>query len=328
MRWWCSAVKQDWDWTPRPYLGVWLLVAAIAGTYARLWSAHRRDREATDRELTEPELTDRKTDRRYMWRFAGGVALLWIASDWPVGTLGGGYLASVHMVQYMVYVFGAAPLMMLGTPQWMAETVLDRLRLRKVWFVVSKPLVAVLITNVILVATHSPLGVDSLRASQVGSFAMDMIWLLSGFVLWAPVINPVRQAGMSSAPGRIVYLFLAAALVPMVPGGFITFSPNPLYSTYELAPRVGMTPLHDQQLAGVIMKLASIPVVWTAMGVIWFRWYNRDNQRPAHRRAPVRREDIHLDTDASLSDTDTHLEDTGANAADRSTSDAAPARIG
>lgn len=305
MRWWCSAVKQDWDWTPRPYLGVWLLVAALGGIYARLWTHRRRHHQVVDREA----------DRKHMWRFAGGMVLLWIASDWPVGTLGGGYLASVHMVQYMVYVFGAAPMLMLGTPQWMAEAVLDRLHLRKVWFVLSKPLVAMLVTNVILVATHSPIGVDSLRATQVGSFAMDMIWLLSGFVLWAPVINPVRAAGMTSAPGRIVYLFLAAALVPMVPGGFITFSPNPLYSTYELAPRVGLTPLHDQQLAGVIMKLASIPVVWTAMGVIWFRWYNADNQRPAHRRAPVRREDIHLD-------------DTDETTADETTVDAAPARVG
>lgn len=283
MRWWCSASEQDWDWTPRPYLGVWLLLAAIVGVYALMWRNHRRN---------HPPLDD---DKRYVRRFAGGIVLLWIASDWPVGALGGGYLASVHMLQYMLYAFAAAPLMMLGTPRWMAEEVLDRLHLRTAWFALSRPLVAVLISNVLLVATHSPFGVDFLRATQFGSFVMDMIWLFSGLVLWAPIINPIREAGMTSDPGRIVYLFLAAAMVPMIPGAFITFSPNPLYSTYELAPRVGPTPLHDQQLAGVIMKLGSIPVVWTAMGVIWFRWYNKDNQRPEHRRAPVRREDIDLD---------------------------------
>ena len=267
MRWWCSAVEQEWDWTPRPYLGVWLLMAAIIGIYARMWHSHRQDNAPL------------ATDRSRMWRFGAGVALLWVASDWPVGTLGGGYLASVHMAQYMLYTFAAAPLLMLGTPRWMAESVLTKLHLRGAWFTLSKPLVAVLVTNALLIATHSPIAVDTLRSTQVGSFAMDMIWLLSGFVLWAPVINPIREAGMESPPGRIVYLFIAAGLVPMIPGGFITFAPSPLYSTYELAPRVGLTPLHDQQLAGVIMKLASIPVVWTAMGVIWFRWYNRDNAR-------------------------------------------------
>ncbi|MFV0318082.1 MAG: cytochrome c oxidase assembly protein [Microthrixaceae bacterium] len=278
MRWWCSAVQQDWDWTPRPYLGVWLLIGAFAALYARMWQLHRRDHEALD------------SDRRYMWRFAGGALLLWIASDWPVGTLGGGYLASVHMLQYMLYAFGAAPLLMLGTPEWMARSVLEALHLTKVWAALSKPVVAVLLANALLVATHSPIGVDTLRATQVGSFAMDMIWLFSGFVLWAPIINPIREVGMTSPMGRIVYLFLAAALVPMIPGGFITFSSSPLYSTYELAPRVGLSPLHDQQLAGVIMKLGSIPVVWTAMGIIWFRWYNKENERPAHRRAPVKRD--------------------------------------
>ncbi len=283
MRWWCSALKQDWDWTPRPYLGVWILIALIVASYARMWHTHHRDHERLD------------SDRKYMFRFAFGVVLLWVASDWPVGTLGGGYLASVHMVQYMTYTFGAAPMMILGTPTWMAEAVLGRLRLRNVWLVLSKPLVALLITNLILLATHSPVGVDHLRATQFGSFGMDMVWLLAGLVMWAPVINPIPGAAIASDPGRIVYLFFAAAVIPMIPGGFITFSTGALYSTYELAPRVGLTPLHDQQLAGVVMKLSSLPVVWTTMGVIWFRWYKRENSRPAHRRAPVRREDIHLE---------------------------------
>ena len=278
MRWWCSAVKQDWDWTPRPYIGVWLLIAGIVALYSRMWQKHRVEFETLD------------DDKHYMRRFAGGVFFLWVASDWPIGTLGGGYLASVHMMQFMLYTFAAAPLLMLGTPEWMARSVLDRLHLRGVWLALSRPLVAVLLSNAFLIATHSPIGVDSLRSSQFGSFAMDMIWLFSGFVLWSPIINPLREAGMTSAPGRIVYLFLAAALVPMIPGGFITFSPSALYSTYELAPRVGLSPLHDQQLAGVIMKLGSIPVVWTAMGVIWFRWYKKDSQRPVHRRAAVQRD--------------------------------------
>lgn len=277
MRWWCSAVEKDWDWTPRPYIGVWLLMAAIVGVYARLWTSHRRDHGPTE------------ADRTYMVRFALGAALLWVASDWPVGALGAGYLASVHMLQYMLYAFAAAPLLLLGTPQWMAEAVLDKLHLRGVWFILSKPIVAVFVTNVLLIATHSPLGVDALRSSQLGSFVMDMIWLFCGLVLWAPVINPILEARMSSSMGRIVYLFLAAALVPMVPGGFITFSTTPLYSTYELAPRVGMSPIHDQQLAGAIMKLASIPIVWTTMAVIWFRWYKRDNKLDRVRGAQVRR---------------------------------------
>jgi putative membrane protein len=282
MRFWCSAVEEPWSWTPRPYVGVWLLVFALAAGYWTTWRRHHGEVARLD------------GDRRYMWRFAGGLFFLWVASDWPVGTLGGGYLASVHMLQWMLYTFAAAPLLMLGTPEWMASAVLDRLRFRNVWMVLSRPLVAFAVGNVILVATHSPWGVDFLRASQVGSFLMDMIWLFAGLVLWAPVINPIREAVCKSDPIRIVYLFFAVAIMPMIPGAFITFSPTPLYETYELAPRVGLSPVHDQQLAGVVMKLGSIPIVWSAMGVIWFRWYQKDNVRPAHRRQPVRRTDVDL----------------------------------
>jgi putative membrane protein len=269
MRWWCSAVEVPWSWAPRPYLGVWLLCLGLALWYGLAWGAHRR---------AGSEPTDR--DASYMRRFAGGVVALWIASDWPVGALAGGYLMSLHMTQYLLYTLAAAPLLMLGTPEWLADAVLDRLHLQKVWSVLSRPLVAVIVSNVILVSTHSPFAVDRFRSTQLGSFAMDMIWLLSGLVLWGPVINPVRSGRIASDPLRIVYLFVAAAVLPMIPGGFITFSSNPLFATYELAPRVGMTALHDQQLAGVLMKIGNVPVIWAAMGVIWFRWYEKEHGTP------------------------------------------------
>jgi cytochrome c oxidase assembly factor CtaG len=72
--------------------------------------------------------------------------------------------------------------------------------------------------------------------------------------------------------------------MPMIPGGFMAFAPHPLYSTYELAPRVGIPALEDQQLAGVLMKIGNIPVIWAVMGVIWFRWYESDRRASAARR--------------------------------------------
>ena len=29
MRWWCSQLFEEWSWTPRPYLGVWTIVAGL-----------------------------------------------------------------------------------------------------------------------------------------------------------------------------------------------------------------------------------------------------------------------------------------------------------
>jgi hypothetical protein len=39
-----------------------------------------------------------------------------------------------------------------------------------------------------------------------------------------------------------------------------------------------MTALEDQQLAGIIMKIATIPIIWSTIAVLWFRWTAREAQ--------------------------------------------------
>src|SRR5690606_22366096 len=48
--------------------------------------------------------------------FGAAVACLWLVLDWPVGALGAGYLASVHMVQFLVIVLAVPPLLLYGVP--------------------------------------------------------------------------------------------------------------------------------------------------------------------------------------------------------------------
>ena len=59
------------------------------------------------------------------------------------------------------------------------------------------------------------------------------------------------------------------------------FADLPVYSTYELAPPTGwLTSREDQQIAGILMKVGGALVLWTAMSVIFFRWYRRENPEP------------------------------------------------
>src|SRR5690606_30462991 len=125
----------------------------------------------------------------------------------PLGTLGAGYLASAHMAQFLLYTLGAAPLLLLGTPDWLAERIVSRLRIRPAVRWLGSSLVgAGVIYNVTLVATHSPGVVSLLRTSQFGSFFMDLVWLLAGVVLWLPVLAPIRSLRHPSHPGRMAYL--------------------------------------------------------------------------------------------------------------------------
>ena len=265
MRFWCSALKVPWSWTWRPYVGVWLLCAGLLVGYA--WALHRRYR-TTPR---DPDATKR------ILSFVAGVALLWIASDWPVGLLGASYLASVHMLQYMIYTLGAAPLLLLGIPEWMARRILGKLRLYRTVKFLSRPLIAGVLFNVILIGTNAPVVVDSVRSSQFGSFALDMTWILSGLLLWLPICSTIPEISGRSYLVKIVYLFLAAGTLPMVPGGFLTFADYPLYRTYELAPRVAnFGALEDQQLAGAFMKVGNLPIIWAVILVMFLRWFKSE----------------------------------------------------
>ena len=174
---------------------------------------------------------------------------------------------------------------MLGTPEWMVRPIVLRLRIHGALRVLARPLVAGVTFNVILIATHAPWTVDTFRSNQLGSMVLDVVWLLSGFLLWTPLVSPLKELRHPSPAVRCIYLFLAAGAIAMVPGGILTFATFPLYRTYELAPRVwGLSADDDQQLAGILMKIGNIPIVWAVIFVTFVKWAADEEDGPGAKR--------------------------------------------
>ena len=265
LRWWCSSVASPWSWSWKAYPGVWVAVALL---YVPYLVAMRRRRGQNPGAV-----------RKFAF-FTAGVLAFWVATDWPIGLLGASYLAFVQMVQFMLYVMVVAPLLLLGIPEWMGRRMLSRLRLYRVVRWLARPLAAGLVYNGLLVASHAPWTVDLLRASQVGSVVMDVVWLFMGLLLWLPIISPLPEHTRASYPVKIAYLFLAAGVVPAVPAGFLTFAPFPLYAVYEQAPPI-ISRTVDQQAAGLVMKLSGVPIVWGTMLALMIKW----SQDPAGLKA-------------------------------------------
>lgn len=280
MTWWCVSGQGAFSWTPIAYPGVWLTVIAPVITYVLALQRRRRD----------PGVS--RSDRRRSISFFAGMATYWIATDWPIATLGAGYLASMHMTQYLLYTLVASPLILAGLPDWMLTSMLRTLGLESAWRAVTRPLVAGLVFNGVLLVTHVPGVVDTFRANQFGSMTMDIVWLASGMIAWAPVLTPRLEDRPASAAFQALYLFLAIGVLPMVPGAFITFAGQPLYRTYELAPRVSsLSVLDDQQLAGALMKVSSMFIVWPVMAVLFYKAAERDRHSvtvgPSSEPSPV-----------------------------------------
>lgn len=261
MQLWCSATGQPWIWEWRAYPGAWLFVALLITAYALL---RRRS------SVTWPA-----------WRvivFALGILGVWAAIDWPIGALGSGYLLSMHELQYLLLGLIAPPLLWIGLPAEVTQQVDGASWLGRTLSFLAKPLPGIVAYHLALVVTHFPPLSDALMPTQLGSLAIDLTWLLAGLWFWWVVVAP-EGINRVRAPLRIGYLF-GSTVLPTIPAAFLTFASYPLYKLYELAPPVAQIAARaDQQTAGIIMKLGADPVIWLAMGIVFFRWSKAEGDR-------------------------------------------------
>lgn len=262
MQWWCSAQTAAWDWSWQAYPGVWLLVGSLAAAYVAL------RRRVPDDPASGPR-------GRPAW-FVAGLLLLWAALDWPVGPLGASYLASVHMAQVLTLSLVVPAFLLLGIPTGAYAALRDRPPVTKLLEMSTHPVVALLLYNGVVVGTHVPAVLDTLSATQPGMLAMDLAWVGAGLVFWWPVLAPVPERPWFGWFFKMGYLFLNTVPVT-VPYSFLVFADFPLYATYELAPPLpGVDPLTDQQVAGLLMKFGGGVVLWSAITVLFFRWYRHE----------------------------------------------------
>lgn len=253
MRWWCAASTLPWTWRPVAYPGVWVVDLALIYLYWRLSRGDGTPRSA---------------------RIAGwvGIALLAVSFDWPMGPLAAGYLASAHAVQFLLVVLIAPPLLLIGArhgiaARWPAGGARERVLRRAL-----HPLLAAIVFNIVVVATHVPRVNDALMPLQFGAFAVDIAWLVAGTFFWWPLLVAVPHRPLFAVPLRMLYLFLGTlahtgiAIVMLV-------REHPMYGVYELAPRViNLSAMQDLQIAGGVMELGGAAVIFGVLTVMFFRW--------------------------------------------------------
>jgi putative membrane protein len=253
------------------------MILALAVWYWRSYTSAVREWEGVHPRLRAPRVV----------ASLAGIALLWIALDWPIGTLGAGYLASVHMVQFFLIAMIAPALLVWGWPPsalgTSAVNASARARraarrvprinpLRSLVDAFTHPVVAIVIFVSVVVVTHAPPVVDSLMASQFGSFALDMAWLIAGIVFWWPLIGGPFGRPPLRTPLNIAYIF-ASSLSHTGVSMYLLLARFPVYSTYELAPPMsGISKLTDQDLAGGLMLLGGAAIVLGAISVVFFKW--------------------------------------------------------
>jgi len=252
-----------------PHVDVWLLVAGLL--FAYFWALRR----VGPNHVEAFEFTATKRQKTF---FVLGCAVIFIAADWPIHDLAERYLYSVHMIQHMLLTFAAVPLLMLGTPAWLWRVILRPRALMVTARALTRPLVALIVFNAILVFTHWPLVVTATVQHELLHFGTHVLLFFSAMVMWTPVLSPIIELPRLSYPGRCLFLFLQS-LIPTIPASFLTFGDKPLYHVYETFPRLwGISAHTDQLVAGLIMKIVGGAILWTVIAVMFFRWYELEHR--------------------------------------------------
>ena len=255
-----------WRWAPHFHPSVLLLVTGLICGYFVALDLFGPDRVAPG----EPVATRAQKRNAIL-----AVLAIFVAAEWPIHDLAERYLYSVHMVQHMILAMVAAPLMVAATPPWMARALFAGRRMR-VARAITRPLPALILFNATLVFTHWPTMVDASVHSEVAHFGLHAFLVVTAMIMWMPVLSPLMELPRLSYPGQCLYLFLQS-LVPTVPASFLTFGNRPLYHVYETFPRVaGISPLTDQRVAGLIMKIVGGAILWAVIIVLFFKWHAQE----------------------------------------------------
>jgi len=238
------------------HLVAWLAIAAVAIGYAE---AVRRKRR-----LSPPGPLP---SRRQWWYLSGGLLALVLALTWPLADLAAHWSLTALLVQRLLLTLVAAPFLLSALPAPFIAALTRPAPVDRALEVLTRPVVAVVVFTVVAVGTLLPPAVSAQASSGSVRGVIDVVLLLGGFVLWGPVLHNIPGASRPTAVGLAAYLFIQS-VVPGFPSVIYVFSRHPLYDVFAHAhAAIGLSAVGDQQLAGVVAKVATLPVLWT---VAWF----------------------------------------------------------
>jgi putative membrane protein len=189
----------------------------------------------------------------------GAIALMVVVFVSPVCALSSA-LFSARVFHHVILVAAVAPLLASAFP------------LRRAG---SPPLAALVVTHaVILWLWHAPGPYDWGLATVAAYWLMQGSLLGSGLLLWRAILAPAAQPG----PALVA---LAATVGQMgLLGALIVFASRPLYAVHFASTQPwGLSPLADQQLAGLLMW---VPAILPYLGVgLWLAWSSLPPAEPA-----------------------------------------------
>ena len=287
-----KAVLTSWNWRVEI-----ILVLALAGTvYIRGWRHLRRRTRGRQR----PYRPGQPWPLSATWRLVSylvGLVFITIALMSPIDVMSG-QLFFMHMVQHLLLIMIAPPLLLIANPMAvMLWGLPDRLRRpvgqgfsralhrdsnsRKLLRTITSPGVVWLLWVIVIVGWHDP---DMYNAALRSDFVHDIehisFFLVSMAYWWHVTGAGPRIHKQFGLLGRII--FVLAAIPPnMMTGVVLAFAENPIYAYYMDIPRIwNISVMTDQRISGVIMWIPGSMMYIIAALVLISQLLGQEERKP------------------------------------------------
>ena len=210
--------------------------------------------------------------RRYpapRWRialFALAMLLLLATSVTPLDSLTYHSLTA-HVLQNVVLAEWAPALMVAAVPPALADA-LDEI---PPWRALTRPVVALPLWVAVYALWHLPPSYDTALEHMTLLHFEHFTYLAAGVLVWWPVFHGRLSYGL-----RAGYLFLAFALASPI-GLVMALVPDAAYGYYSAGFEPwGLSPLTDQQIAGVTMAVEQAVVFFALFGWAFYRFLEEE----------------------------------------------------
>src|SRR6202162_3105248 len=220
-------------------------------------------------------LRSHEHDKVEGWRassFIFGLLFIWIATASPLAALDHDML-TVHMVQHLLLMTLAPPLIWLGMPRKpLAHGLVQRFAqapnrplpsepIQQLASVVTHPALCWFAAAGTLVVWHVPSVFMLGLRSQMWHGAEQASFLATGLLFWSPVVRPLQNSLKWPESSILLYLFLATLPCDIL-SGFLVFCDRVAYPVFLSSTQsFGLSALEDQQCAGALM--------WTCVTVVY-----------------------------------------------------------
>lgn len=273
-----SVLLQSWAWRPEIILSLGL--AATIHLVGR-WRLKKRGAHS----LINP------------WRsvsYLAGLAVLWVALMSPIDVLSGQFFY-MHMIQHLLLVMIAPPLLLIADPMPIMMWGLPRAlrteigrwlrpdsRFRQVLQAITTPGLVWLYFVATLVGWHEPSAYNLTLVSEFFHDLEHITFFATAMLFWWHVIGSAPHIHRRLSPGLRIGYALSVVPASALTGIAIAFASEPIYTYYTTVPRLGhMTVLEDQMLGGVIMWIPGSMMYIVAALVLLAVWIRAEEMKSA-----------------------------------------------